>query len=95
MSNVELNFAGVQYLELLNRSYHLTSLTLHGQGTSPRSGQYVAIARHGNPSSWFLYNDDFRVQIDEADIACRFQHASLSGTFRANVLFYEASEPSR
>ena len=79
----------IHQIKLLDRKYRLSSLTLHGQSSTPFCGHYVALVKHGHPSSWYLYNDDYRVQIAETTVACNFVHHNLDGVFCANVLIYE------
>ena len=84
------DLANVLEVKVQGREYRLRSVTLHGQGNSPMCGHYVALACHGVPEKWYLYNDDIRVEVDVADLRSHFKSSRLFGVFRANAFIYEA-----
>ena len=67
--------------------YRLQSVVIH-LGNLPRSGHYIACARHATSTGeWWLYNDSIRREATPDEVACTafFDRDRM----KAYVLFYE------
>ena len=84
------DLTNVLEVTLQGREYRLRSVTLHGQGSSPMCGHYIALACHGVPETWYLYNDDHRVEVDARNLRSHFREPRSRRNFRSNVFVYEA-----